>query len=169
MVYIQDLSTYDIWEHSFEFTPIATDYYLEGDSLILFGEDGTFLKSVPEMISKANKVTVAKPINWTFLWGLPVLIFILFVTKNARKKKKASPGDPDFYRELVLNDGKSFTTEGLNELFGLSDLNFDVVRKRRSRILQNINEHHKKSHGKELITRGKDPSDKRHTIYFIAK
>ena len=169
LVYIQDMSTYDIWEHSFEFTPVATNYYLEGDSFFLFGEDVTYLKSVPEMISEAKKVTIVKPMNWTFLWGLPVLVLISLVIKYTRKREKAEPGEPDFYRELVLNDGKSFTTEELNELFRLSDLNFDVVRKRRSRILQNINEHHKKSHGKELITRGKDPSDKRHTIYFVAK
>ena len=169
LVYIQDIETYEIWEHTFEFTPKATDYYLEGDTFVLFGEEGSFFKYVPEMIAKANKVTVVKPMNWTFLWGLPVLIVIPFVIRYTRKSKKAAPGDPDFYRELVLNDGKSFTTEELNELFGLSDLNFDVVRKRRSRILQAVNEHHKKAHGKELITRGKDPSDKRHTIYFIAK
>ena len=169
LVYIQDIETYEIWEFTFEFTPKATNYYLEGDTLVLFGEDGSFPMYVPEMIEEGNKVTVVKPTNWTFLWSLPVLIVIPLVIKYSRKRKKAEPGDPDFYRELVLNDGKSFTTEELNELFGLSDLNFDVVRKRRSRILQAVNEHHKKAHGKELITRGKDPSDKRHTIYFVAK
>ena len=168
LVYIQDIETFEIWEFTFEFTPKATDYYLEGDTFVLFGEDGAFFKSVPEMIEKAKKVTIVKPMNWNFLWGLPALILIPFVIRYTRKRKKAAPGDPDFYRELVLNDGKSFTTEELNELFGLSDLNFDVVRKRRSRILQAVNEHHRKAHGKELIT-GARISDKRHTIYFVAK
>ena len=66
--------------------------------------------------------------------------------------------------------GENFKSDELDELFQINyDLNSDSLRVRRSRIIRDLNMEYQKLEGKDIITRQKDPNDKRYVIFRIEK
>jgi len=61
-------------------------------------------------------------------------------------------------------------SDELDDLFQIKyDLNYDSRRVRRSRIIRDLNMEYQKLEGKDIITRQKDPKDKRYVIFRIEK
>lgn len=94
-------------------------------------------------------------------WYLKLLI---------RKINKLKGGSSFLLKNILANSGKNFTSEELDHLLCLdSDLNSDSLRVQRSRIIKKVNTEYQKLEGKDLITRQKDPKDKRYIIFLIEK
>jgi len=69
---------------------------------------------------------------------------------------------------LVHFDGERLTTETFDGLLGIDQiLNFDSKRIKRSRLIKAMNANYKEKKGIELITRIKNPEDKRFVYYKI--
>jgi len=66
--------------------------------------------------------------------------------------------------------GQAMNSDELDMLIGINDdPNPDSRRVKRSRIIQDLNTEYKQLEGKVLITRQKDPKDKRYMLYHIEK
>jgi hypothetical protein len=103
-----------------------------------------------------------------------VLIWVLL----ARRTKGVNP--PSAMKEevtvakisplelLLPYSGQLLTTEQLDQLFGIDQqANFDSKRMKRARLINEVNEQHRASTGKELIERDKKPEDRRYVYYKI--
>jgi hypothetical protein len=148
---------------------------LSGDTLYLLGERHTAYY-IPNLIKRGGLLSIApvKPplFSGTLLMvgGLAFLLVFMFVRLRRKSPAIAAKEDlPDFYNELLKLDGKGLTNEELNELFALNDLTYDMIRKRRSLILKEVNAYHQEQKGRQLVVRQPNPEDKRQFIYHIKK
>lgn len=102
------------------------------------------------------------------LIGLSIFSF-LFVRKPAKTMNSDSEGTlARITEEILLYTGKMLNTEALDKILCIDELeNIDSKRLKRSRMITEINKKYKKTHKKDLITRGKNPEDRRFVYYEI--
>jgi hypothetical protein len=73
-----------------------------------------------------------------------------------------------FIDMILPYSGKLLNTESLDKILEIDNLeNFDSKRIKRSRLITEINKQYLETHQKELITRGKNPEDRRYVYYQI--
>lgn len=171
---IQDTQSQVIYSLDREYTSKRNEAcYLEGDTLYIINPMHTIRFHIPSMIAEAAPLKIVPTTLSTtagtnlIWWGSAGLLVAGSLICWGYRKKSVVPGAPAYYQEMLGYSGRSFTADQLNELFGLDHLSYDMIRKRRSVIVQSINAHHSELAGKKLINRVKDPSDKRHVIYQI--
>lgn len=104
--------------------------------------------------------------NWYVLLLLPVFWGLLLLI---RKSSSRNISQPELYNQILEKTGSSFQTNDFNQLLKLNHLSYDRIRRKRSDIIQEINHYHNEAEGKDLISRKRDPSDKRHFIFTIEK
>lgn len=168
--FIQDLVSKNITYAYKQLTTVGSSHYymLSGDSL-LFGSDRLLSFNIPKLIEEGELISFSTVKSSSFLHWLWIFLLVPIGWMLYKKfKPRNLPGStPKFYDELVSRKGHSYTGEQLNELFGIEHLSYDQVRKRRSAIVQSINDFHYKAEGKALISRLRDEADKRHIIYQV--
>jgi hypothetical protein len=126
--------------------------------------------------------------SWLPWVGFPlVFIFALWIGIQLQKRKNtatdlpeegegASEGEmeledesQEILQKLLVHDGERISTEEFDELLGIQQItNFDSKRIKRSRLIKAINKHYEEKKGFPLITRIKNPEDKRFVFYKIS-
>lgn len=126
--------------------------------------------------------------SWLPWIGFPlVFIFALWMGIQLQKRKNtatdlpeegegASEGEmeledesQEILQKLLAHDGEKISTEEFDELLGIQQItNFDSKRIKRSRLIKAINKHYEEKKGFPLITRIKNPEDKRFVFYKIS-
>lgn len=111
-----------------------------------------------------------------YLLTIVLLIALLLCTYLFRRKptKVINPDSEgtleQITEEILVYSGKMLNTETLDKILGIDELgNFDSKRLKRSRMITEINKKYKQIHKKDLITRGKNPEDRRFVYYEIQK
>lgn len=175
LVYIQEKESGNIYETTFEYSSPSESSYLEGDTLYLLGERHTAYY-IPNLINRGGLLTVVPVSANLFSGTLPILVsvvlLLVFILIRFNRKSPAVAAReelPDFYEALLELDRKGLTNEELNELLMLNDLTYDMMRKRRSLILKEVNAYHEGQKGSPLVVRQPNPEDKRQFIYHIEK
>lgn len=163
------------------------------DNIIYFrrpdGKESTV--DVEQMIRKSKQVGYLEEVSSSsfapFLssWGLRDGIYLSLVgamlggfgwmgyryksKKGIALELSNEPNEVDvlIYRMLVYS-GEQVDAEQFDVLLGIDALpNIDSKRLKRSRLITKVNEYYQQNHGKELITRVKNPDDKRYVYYRI--
>ena len=175
---IQDKQSGNIYQTSFEYASPSESSYLRGDTLYLIGARNTAYY-IPNLIKRRDLLTISNvhagpsPSTYLLVGGFVLLIvFVLIILFRSRRSPiviREKEELPDFYNSLLDLSGKGLTNEELNELFALNDLTYDMIRKRRSIILKEVNSYHEERAGKPLVVRQPNPEDKRQFIYHIKK
>tara|TARA_B110000908_G_scaffold172079_1_gene237486 strand:+ start:1805 stop:2266 length:462 start_codon:yes stop_codon:yes gene_type:complete len=98
------------------------------------------------------------------------ILFGLYFNFFKRKINKWRKASSSILKKVMAYSGENFKSDELDELFQINyDLNSDSLRVRRSRIIRDLNMEYQKLEGKDIITRQKDPNDKRYVIFRIEK
>ncbi|MDB4089262.1 hypothetical protein N9544_06515 [Flavobacteriales bacterium] len=98
------------------------------------------------------------------------IVFGLYFNFFKRKINKWRKASSSILKKVMAYSGENFKSDELDELFKINyDLNYDSRRVRRSRIIRDLNMEYQKLEGKDIITRQKDPKDKRYVIFRIEK
>ncbi len=140
------------------------------------------------VILDAPEETATKSLASLLPWiGLPV-IFLLALWLGIQIQKRKNPAiqtTPDsdtetgedqeteeeseeILKQLLVHDGEKLNTEEFDMLLGIHQINnFDSKRIKRSRIIKTINKKYEEKKGFPLITRIKNPEDKRFVFYKI--
>ena len=140
------------------------------------------------VILDAPEETATKSLASLLPWiGLPV-IFLLALWLGIQIQKRKNPAiqtTPDsdtetgedqeteeeseeILKQLLVHDGEKLNTEEFDMLLGIHQINnFDSKRIKRSRIIKSINKQYEEKKGFPLITRIKNPEDKRFVFYKI--
>jgi hypothetical protein len=119
------------------------------------------------------------------LWiGFPVVLLLGFwmgtQLKNKNKGEDVASFDPEkeeedlekesgeILQQLLAHDGEKLSTEEFDKALGIHQIaNFDSKRIKRSRLIKAINKQYEEKKGFPLITRIKNPEDKRFIFYKI--
>lgn len=104
-------------------------------------------------------------LSWYLIFLMPALLGLPFIIRSFSENNIK----PELYSMIMNKTGSSFSTNELNQLLQIDHLSYDRIRKRRSDIIQELNEYHKKTKGKDLVIRKRDPDDQRHFIFVIEK
>jgi len=128
-----------------------------------------------ENISDIDSFTAAMRFPW--FWGGSLLLVLGFVlglflmtTKKLKKRTLGSHNHTDLIKKLIQENDVLLATHELDNLLVISgDLNADSRRVKRSRIIHEVNSEYQLMAGKKLITRERDPKDKRYMLYRIKK
>jgi hypothetical protein len=155
--------------------------------------DLDFIRSQSREIGQINlldapNATKNTSILTLLLWvGLPILILLsLWLGIQIQKRKNTAvqpPLDsdpeteveqesedesPEILEKLLAHDGEKLSTEAFDALLGIHQItNFDSKRIKRSRLIKAINSQYLAKKGFPLITRIKNPEDKRFVFYKI--
>lgn len=118
--------------------------------------------------------------------GVPLLFLLaLWMGIQLQKRKYKNhqvtlPTDPELEQEpedesheillkLKVHDGEKLNTEDFDSILGIHEItNFDSKRIKRSRLIKSLNKNYREKNGIELITRIKNPEDKRFVFYKIS-
>ena len=74
----------------------------------------------------------------------------------------------EILQRLLLHNGEKLNTEEFDILLGIDQItNFDSQRIKRSRLIKALNKNYQEKNGFPLITRIKNPEDKRFVFYKI--
>jgi hypothetical protein len=119
------------------------------------------------------------------LWiGFPAVLLLGFwmgrKLQNKGKGEVLSALDPEkegedieeeseeILQQLLTHDGEKLSTEEFDKVLGIHQIaNFDSKRIKRSRLIKAINNQYAEKKGFPLITRIKNPEDKRFVFYKI--
>ena len=133
---------------------------------------------------KTGNASLFSVLPWV---GLPIVFLLaLWLGIQIQKRKNAAvqpplASDPETEEEqasedesteilekLLAHDGEKLSTEEFDTLLGIHQItNFDSKRIKRSRIIKAINTKYEEKKGFPLITRIKNPEDKRFVFYKI--
>ena len=140
------------------------------------------------VVLDATEETDTNSLSSLLPWiGLPVVFLLalwLGIQIQKRKNRAAlssldseteTEGEPEIEEEseeilqqLLAHDGEKLNTEEFDTLLGIHQItNFDSKRIKRSRIIKTINKKYEEKKGFPLITRIKNPEDKRFVFYKI--
>lgn len=90
--------------------------------------------------------------------------------KKLKKRTKETNLHSELIKKLVQSVEMLLSNQELDEVLEIDDdINTDSKRVKRSRIIQEVNSEYQLMAGKELITRQRDPKDKRYMLYRIKK
>jgi hypothetical protein len=119
------------------------------------------------------------------LWiGFPAVLLLGFwMGRQLQNKKKGSTPtsieeeieeedleveNAEILQRLLLHNGGKLTTDEFDTLLGIQEItNFDSKRIKRSRLIKSLNKRYEEKNGFPLITRIKNPEDKRFVFYKI--
>ena len=119
------------------------------------------------------------------LWiGFPAVLLLGFwMGRHLQNKKKGSTPtsledeieeedleveNAEILQRLLLHNGEKLNTEEFDILLGIDQItNFDSQRIKRSRLIKSLNKQYEEKKGFPLITRIKNPEDKRFVFYKI--
>ena len=119
------------------------------------------------------------------LWiGFPAILLLGFwMGRQLQNKKKGSTPtsledeieeealeveNAEILQRLLLHNGEKLNTEEFDILLGIDQItNFDSQRIKRSRLIKALNKNYEEKNGFPLITRIKNPEDKRFVFYKI--
>ena len=115
--------------------------------------------------------------DFSWMWGGAVLLVLGFVlglflmtNKKLKKRTKETNLHSELIKKLVQSVEMLLSNQELDEVLEIDDdINTDSKRVKRSRIIQEVNSEYQLMAGKELITRQRDPKDKRYMLYRIKK
>ncbi|MCM0060538.1 MAG: hypothetical protein NBV57_06745 [Algoriphagus sp.] len=163
----------------------ATNSITEGEELEL---DLDLIRSQSREIGKIVLLDFPEASNSNFLspsllwFGIPI-VFLLALwlgiqiqkSRNTKAKSQLDSVEEDVETEneeilqhLLLQNGEKLSTEEFDVLLGIHEIaNFDSKRIKRSRLIKSINKQHEEKKGFPLITRIKNPEDKRFVFYRI--
>jgi hypothetical protein len=133
---------------------------------------------------KTSNASLLSALPWI---GFPVLFLLaLWLGIHIQKRKKSAVQTPldsdteteeeqesedestEILEKLLAHDGEKLNTEEFDTLLGIHQItNFDSKRIKRSRIIKAINTKYEEKKGFPLITRIKNPEDKRFVFYKI--
>jgi hypothetical protein len=87
---------------------------------------------------------------------------------EAEEEQESEDESPEILEKLIAHDGEKLSTEAFDALLGIHQItNFDSKRIKRSRLIKTINSQYLAKKGFLLITRIKNPEDKRFVYYQI--
>lgn len=87
---------------------------------------------------------------------------------NGQQKSSLSQGHAKRIMELESLPERTLGTEELNAHIGIQeDSSSEAKRARRAQFIRDINQEYELRYGKSLISRDKDPNDRRRTVYVI--
>jgi hypothetical protein len=140
------------------------------------------------VVLDAPEKTYNATLSWALPWlGLPI-VFLLALwlgiqiqkRKNtavqpplesdpeAEEEQESEDESPEILEKLLVHDGEKLSTEAFDALLGIHQItNFDSKRIKRSRLIKAINSQYLAKKGFPLITRIKNPEDKRFVFYKI--
>jgi hypothetical protein len=119
------------------------------------------------------------------LWiGFPAVLLLGFwMGRQLQNKKKGSTStsleeeieeedleveNAEILQRLLLHNGEKLNTEAFDALLGIDQItNFDSQRIKRSRLIKVLNKNYQEKNGVPLISRIKNPEDKRFVFYKI--
>ena len=119
------------------------------------------------------------------LWiGFPAVLLLGFwMGRQLQNKKKGSTPNSleeeieeedlevenaEILKRLLLHNEEKLSTEEFDTLLGIQEItNFDSKRIKRSRLIKSLNKRYEEKNGFPLITRIKNPEDKRFVFYKI--
>ncbi len=156
-------------------------YHVVGDSIIIYNNKLEF--EMAEIINADfHRYQQVFPVDMRevkktqaglnyFIIGF-VLIFIIAGVYFFYFKKRHVPAAQEDFQELLervlRNAGKTLSSEELDETLNIPDyLTPENLRYKRSKLVNELNGMYKIKHSSELITRIKDPADKRKFFYRI--
>jgi hypothetical protein len=133
---------------------------------------------------KTDNTSLFSVLPWI---GLPIVFLLaLWLGIQLQKRKNAAVQTPvesdteteveqeseeeneEILQQLMSHDGARLNTEEFDMLLGIHQItNFDSKRIKRSRIIKTINKQYEEKKGFPLITRIKNPEDKRFVFYKI--
>ena len=133
---------------------------------------------------KTDNTSLFSVLPWI---GLPIVFLLaLWLGIQLQKRKNAAAQTPvesdteteveqeseeeneEILQQLMSHDGARLNTEEFDMLLGIHQItNFDSKRIKRSRIIKTINKQYEEKKGFPLITRIKNPEDKRFVFYKI--
>jgi hypothetical protein len=116
--------------------------------------------------------------------GFPLVLLLGFwmgrQLQNKKKEEDLTPLDPEkegedleeesgeILQRLLAHDGEKLSTEEFDTALGIHQItNFDSKRIKRSRLIKALNKQYEEKKGFPLITRIKNPEDKRFVFYKI--
>jgi hypothetical protein len=181
---------HEVIGNKFRFFDYNTNSATEGKEIEI---DLDFIRSQSREIGQINlldapNITKNTSILTLLLWvGIPILILLsLWLGIQIQKRKNTAfqaPLDSDseieveqesedesteILEKLIAHDGKKLSTEAFDALLGIHQItNFDSKRIKRSRLIKTINSQYLAKKGFLLITRIKNPEDKRFVYYQI--
>jgi hypothetical protein len=83
-------------------------------------------------------------------------------------EQESEEENAEILRQLLLRNGEKLSTEEFDTLLGIHEItNFDSQRIKRSRLIKALNKRYEEKNGFPLITRIKNPEDKRFVFYKI--
>jgi len=91
---------------------------------------------------------------------------------TSQQELQESPVQDEAFEELLQrllpHHGEKLTTESFDTILGIDQItNFDSKRIKRSRLIKAINAYYTEKKGEPLITRIKNPEDKRYIYYKL--
>ena len=109
-------------------------------------------------INKSNILT------YVIVGFMSALLFLIFLLKIRKKTKPNSNNKHELsdIEKRLINSKEILNTDELDEIFGISHLDVDAKKLKRSRMIDDIN-----SRFTDLIVREKDQNDKRKFVYRI--
>jgi hypothetical protein len=163
-----------------EFTGRDPNYYMHvfGDSIVIFNRQHTQLMAydLNEVIGEFNPVEERGSLKVYFIYVLSgllliTIVIVLYLIRNNRTNHKRA-SFKTFDHPMILNflslTGKTLSSDQIDELFGITDINqLETLRYRRSVLINEINLEYKSRTGKKLIQRIKNPDDKRRFLYKV--
>lgn len=148
---------------------------LDLDSLLKNSEEIGVINYLKESPSKTDLL----PLYIFILFSLLLLGIWIFLNRRrledpsiSLQELQESPVEDEAFEELLqrllIHHGERLTTESFDTILGIDQItNLDSKRIKRSRLIKAINVYYKEKRGEELITRIKNPEDKRFVYYKI--
>ena len=133
--------------------------------------------SFQEIEEQLEEYTTSDLSDFPWMWGGAILLVLGFVlglflmtTKKLKRRNKETNIHSELIKKLVLMSEVLLSNQELDDVLEINDdINSDSKRVKRSRIIQEVNQEYQLMAGKELITRQRDPKDKRYMLYRIKK
>jgi hypothetical protein len=179
---------YEIIGNKFRYFDYNVNSATEGKEIEI---DLDFIRSQSREIGQvihldAPNTTKSTSISTLLLWvGIPCLILLsLWIGIQLQKRRNATlqteleaeieteleveDESKEILEKLLAHDGEKLSTEAFDTLLGIHQItNFDSKRIKRSRLIKSLNKHYEEKKGFPLITRIKNPEDKRFVFYKI--
>ncbi|MDA1267707.1 MAG: hypothetical protein O2829_01250 [Bacteroidetes bacterium] len=84
-------------------------------------------------------------------------------------KQESEEENAEILQRLLLHNGKKLSTDEFDSLLGIHEITqFDSKRVKRARLIKEINFHYEEKKGNLLITRIRNPEDRRFVFYKIS-
>jgi hypothetical protein len=179
---------YEVIGNKFRYFDYNVNSATEGKEIEI---DLDFIRSQSREIGQviqldAPNTTKSTSISTLLLWvGIPCLILLsLWIGIQLQKRRNATlltkleaeieteleveDESKEILEKLLAHDGEKLSTEAFDTLLGIHQItNFDSKRIKRSRLIKSLNKHYEEKKGFPLITRIKNPEDKRFVFYKI--